>query len=101
MSTFFICARAGLASTWRAACWCMRSPAISSTGFRWRKCARSWTICFSNDLNEVRNSWAHELARLKPGGPELMFDDLNDLYQQVIIDHSKKPRNFRGMDSAN
>jgi nitrogen fixation protein NifU and related proteins len=30
-----------------------------------------------------------------------MFDDLNDLYQQVIIDHSKKPRNFRVMDSAN
>ncbi len=24
-----------------------------------------------------------------------MFDDLNDLYQQVIIDHSKSPRNFR------
>jgi nitrogen fixation NifU-like protein len=30
-----------------------------------------------------------------------MFDDLNDLYQQVIIDHSKKPRNFRIMDGAN
>lgn len=30
-----------------------------------------------------------------------MFDDLNDLYQQVIIDHSKKPRNFRAMDGAN
>jgi nitrogen fixation NifU-like protein len=30
-----------------------------------------------------------------------MFDDLNDLYQQVIIDHSKKPRNFRVMDGAN
>src|SRR4051812_34067990 len=29
-----------------------------------------------------------------------MFDDLNDLYQQVIIDHSKKPRNFRVMDGA-
>lgn len=27
-----------------------------------------------------------------------MFDDLNDLYQQVIIDHSKRPRNFRVMD---
>jgi nitrogen fixation NifU-like protein len=26
-----------------------------------------------------------------------MFDDLNDLYQQVIIDHSKRPRNFRVM----
>jgi nitrogen fixation NifU-like protein len=30
-----------------------------------------------------------------------MFDDLNDLYQQVIIDHSKKPRNFRVMEGAN
>src|SRR3954466_13839913 len=30
-----------------------------------------------------------------------MFDDLNDLYQQVIIDHSKKPRNFRVMEMAN
>lgn len=24
-----------------------------------------------------------------------MFDDLSDLYQQVILDHSKSPRNFR------
>lgn len=24
-----------------------------------------------------------------------MFDDLSDLYQQVILDHCKKPRNFR------
>ena len=23
-----------------------------------------------------------------------MFDDINDLYQQVILDHCKKPRNF-------
>jgi nitrogen fixation NifU-like protein len=23
-----------------------------------------------------------------------MFDDLNDLYQEVILDHCKKPRNF-------
>ncbi len=30
-----------------------------------------------------------------------MFDDLNDLYQQVIIDHSKRPRNFRKMEEAN
>ena len=26
-----------------------------------------------------------------------MFDDLNDLYQQVILDHCKKPRNFHEM----
>ena len=27
-----------------------------------------------------------------------MFDDLSDLYQQVILDHCKKPRNFHEMD---
>ncbi len=26
-----------------------------------------------------------------------MFDDLNDLYQQVILDHCKQPRNFHEM----
>ena len=30
-----------------------------------------------------------------------MFDDLNDLYQQVILDHSKSPRNFRKLEGAN
>lgn len=30
-----------------------------------------------------------------------MFDDLDDLYQQVIIDHSRKPRNFRVLEGAN
>ncbi len=29
-----------------------------------------------------------------------MFDELADLYQQVILDHSKSPRNFRRMDPA-
>jgi nitrogen fixation NifU-like protein len=29
-----------------------------------------------------------------------MFDDLNDLYQQVILDHCKKPRNFHDMPQA-
>jgi nitrogen fixation NifU-like protein len=29
-----------------------------------------------------------------------MFEDLNDLYQQVILDHSKSPRNFRVMPGA-
>jgi nitrogen fixation NifU-like protein len=27
--------------------------------------------------------------------------DLRDLYQEVILDHNKKPRNFREMDNAN
>jgi len=29
-----------------------------------------------------------------------MFDELNDLYQQVILDHCKKPRNFRELPQA-
>ena len=29
-----------------------------------------------------------------------MFEDLNDLYQQVILDHCKKPRNFREMPQS-
>lgn len=30
-----------------------------------------------------------------------MFDDLNDLYQQVILDHSRSPRNFQILPTAN
>jgi len=30
-----------------------------------------------------------------------MFDDLTELYQQVILDHSRSPRNFRKLDNAN
>jgi nitrogen fixation NifU-like protein len=29
-----------------------------------------------------------------------MFDDLTELYQQVILDHSKSPRNFRRIEGA-
>jgi nitrogen fixation NifU-like protein len=29
-----------------------------------------------------------------------MFDELNDLYQQVILDHCKRPRNFHEMPGA-
>jgi nitrogen fixation NifU-like protein len=29
-----------------------------------------------------------------------MFDDLQDLYQQVILDHCKRPRNFHEMPTA-
>ena len=29
-----------------------------------------------------------------------MFDDLRDLYQEVILDHGKSPRNFRRPDDA-
>ena len=29
-----------------------------------------------------------------------MFDELSDLYQQVILDHCKQPRNFRELNGA-
>ena len=29
------------------------------------------------------------------------MSELTDLYQQVILDHNKKPRNFRKLDNAN
>ena len=30
-----------------------------------------------------------------------MMYDLRELYQEVILDHSKRPRNFHGMPEAN
>jgi nitrogen fixation protein NifU and related proteins len=30
-----------------------------------------------------------------------MFDELQELYQQVILDHSRSPRNFFKLDTAN
>src|SRR2546425_8118494 len=30
-----------------------------------------------------------------------MFDDLSELYQQVILDHSRSPRNFGKLEGAN
>lgn len=30
-----------------------------------------------------------------------MFDELRDLYQEVIFDHNRNPRNFRIMEDAN
>jgi nitrogen fixation protein NifU and related proteins len=35
------------------------------------------------------------------GSDRFMFDELNELYQEVILDHSKSPRNFRGLEDAN
>ena len=32
---------------------------------------------------------------------KLMSDDLDDLYQQVILDHCKSPRNFHALEGAN
>lgn len=36
---------------------------------------------------------------MSPPTAKAMFDDLSDLYQQVILDHCKQPRNFHEMGS--
>ena len=55
---------------------------------------------------ELRGGVSDFEFRLSPGfrasalGFSTMFDDLNDLYQQVILDHCKNPRNFHEMPAA-
>ncbi len=29
-----------------------------------------------------------------------LFDDLRDLYQEIILDHGRRPRNFHRLDDA-
>jgi nitrogen fixation NifU-like protein len=37
---------------------------------------------------------------IRPSDFKVMFDELGDLYQQVILDHCKKPRNFHELSQA-
>src|SRR5437868_2992725 len=39
-------------------------------------------------------------CKLCPSPGPQMFDDLSDLYQQVILDHCKHPRNFHELPAA-
>src|SRR5687768_13753378 len=65
----------------------MRLRARSSIACVANLCARNWT------------GWCGTASKRIPTCN--MSDDLNELYQQVILDHSKSPRNFRIMNEAN
>src|SRR5205823_10341656 len=52
--------------------------------------SQRWNLKFGTFLDV--GAWCLEFSP--------MFDDLNDLYQQVILDHCKKPRNFHEMPAA-
>src|SRR4051812_36845670 len=67
----------------------MPSPVKSSTGSVANRCAKKSTGSCGSASNKIRTSRNID-----------MFDDLSDLYQQVILDHSKSPRNFRIMPNA-
>src|SRR6266436_4753698 len=95
-------ARSLNASAWRprARKW------ISWCGRGWSR-IRRWEIISENSKSQIpKNSASWSLGFgicLEFGVWDLgfgtMFDDLNDLYQQVILDHCKQPRNFHEMAS--
>src|SRR5580765_1617918 len=68
----------------------MLSPARSSSASATRPRARSWISWFGTASNGT-HTWEKRKS---------MVDDLSDLYQQVILDHCKQPRNFHEMGAA-
>src|SRR5215831_16346152 len=101
----------------------MRSPAKLLNGSDAGRRVRSWTGLYGIDWKPTR-IWrkAADVSRVLIGQGkgwkkihpvpgknrqpasetdlESMFDELNDLYQQVILDHCKRPRNFHEMPGA-
>src|SRR5712672_3836878 len=71
----------------------MRSPAKSLIASNARRCVK-------NSIGWCGSGWRLiRTSRRKNEGQDLtrMSDDLNDLYQEVILDHCRHPRNFREM----
>src|ERR1700739_1337185 len=68
----------------------MRSPGRSSSASVARPLARRWTAWSGNGWSKTR--WSRR---------RIMSDELDDLYQQVILDHCKAPRNFHALEGAN
>ena len=49
-------------------------------------------------LHKVREVFAYGRVRLRPQRRQM--SELNDLYQEVILDHNRRPRNFRAIERA-
>ena len=71
--------------------------------------SRSWTASACRRRRappSASTTRAREVDALVAGDPQshrdvpLMTSDLRDLYQEVILDHSKRPRNFRALAGA-
>src|SRR5207248_9431760 len=75
----------------------MRLPVRSSSGSNARRCAKNWTNS-SGTGSKRTTTW--EVDWLNHNDDRPMFEDINDLYQEVILDHCKQPRNFREMPQA-
>src|SRR2546423_59113 len=83
----------------------MPSREKSSSAFVARRFERRWISSFGSGSRPIRSSppalEAHHRAANVPVTLRVaMFDELNDLYQQVILDHCKKPRNFHELPGA-
>ncbi len=57
------------------------------------------SFAFYNTREEI--DAAGRRGIVKGEGAVWLMSDLRDLYQELIVDHSKKPRNFREMQDAN
>src|SRR6185436_13057745 len=75
-----------------------RSSIVCGTSRR----AKNWTKSFGSAWNPTRTLF-RRLQRPSRGrqAASSMSDDLTELYQQVILDHSKSPRNFGKLEGAN
>src|SRR5207249_12181384 len=64
-----------------------------------RSRAKSSIVCVANRSAKSWIAWSGTASKKTRTCD--MSDDLSELYQQVILDHSRSPRNFRKMDAAN
>src|ERR1039458_4071327 len=88
-SRSFICAPGGSARRPPGGCSSMPSRAKSSSASVTPRPGMNWTSWCGSGWSSTR-AWERSEV----------FDDLSDLYQQVILDHCKKPRNFRELSGA-
>src|SRR5262245_4316267 len=74
--------------TARDGCWSMPSPGRFLNGFN--------ATLFASISTDLFGIGSMRIQRLPP-----MTDDLQDLYQEVILDHSRRPRNYGPLPQRN
>ncbi|MGB8077174.1 MAG: iron-sulfur cluster assembly scaffold protein, partial [Gallionella sp.] len=50
---------------------------------------------------QARNFFRNTAVGMKPGFLEVPLSDMKQLYQEVILDHNRKPRNWGAVADAN
>src|SRR4051812_21742326 len=89
MNRFITCVHEVLVPKLPAACLSTPLPARLLSACAMATRGKNW-IDWCGSASKPTRTW----------GCLLMFDELGELYQQVILDHCKKPRNFHEMPTA-